>query len=190
MMYLDMIVWLLMKFGTLEIWACFAALAILSFPFLSLSPNLFSLLPFLILLLYSYSHLFLFLLLYLILIFSFSLPNIFSYISSLIAISSSIHISFRFPLTALPVPRVQKLILASLTCPLLGALRAAIGIKYSFISFIAFILIGLSLNKSLIEPYRALLLASIRLALSVLLSSLIVFAIRLWLTLLYLSLLL
>lgn len=89
----------------------------------------------------------------LILIFSFSLPNIFSYISSPIAISSSIHISFAFPLSALPVPRVQELTLASLTRPLLGALRAAIGIKYSFISFITFILIRLSLNKSLIEPY-------------------------------------
>lgn len=60
---------------------------------------------------------------------------------------------FTFPLSALPVPRVQELTLASLTCPLLGALRAAIGIKYSFISFITFILIRLSLNKSLIEPY-------------------------------------
>ena len=89
----------------------------------------------------------------LILIFSFSLPNIFSYISSLIAISSSIHISFRLSIKPLPVPCVQELTLASLTRPLLGALRAAIGIKYSFISFITFILIGLSLNKSLIEPY-------------------------------------
>lgn len=60
---------------------------------------------------------------------------------------------FAFPLSALPVPRVQELILASLTHPLLGALRAAIGIKYSFISFITFILIRLSLNKSLIELY-------------------------------------
>lgn len=60
---------------------------------------------------------------------------------------------FTFPLSALPVPRVQELTLASLTRPLLGVLRAAIGIKYSFISFITFILIGLSLNKSLIEPY-------------------------------------
>ena len=60
---------------------------------------------------------------------------------------------FASPLTVLFVPRVQELTLASLTRPLLGALRAAIGIKYSFISFITFILIGLSLNKSLIEPY-------------------------------------
>ena len=60
---------------------------------------------------------------------------------------------FPFPLTALSVSRVRELILASLTRPLLGALRAAIGIKYSFISFITFILIRLSLNKSLIEPY-------------------------------------
>ena len=60
---------------------------------------------------------------------------------------------FAFPLSALPVLRVQELTLASLTRPLLGALRAAIGIKYSFISFITFILIRLSLNKSLIEPY-------------------------------------
>lgn len=60
---------------------------------------------------------------------------------------------FTFPLSALPVPHVQELTLASLTRPLLGALRAAIGIKYSFISFITFILIRISLNKSLIEPY-------------------------------------
>lgn len=60
---------------------------------------------------------------------------------------------FTFPLSALPVPRVQELTLASLTRPLLGALRATIGIKYSFISFITFILIRRSLNKSLIEPY-------------------------------------
>lgn len=82
-------------------------------------------------------------------IISFSLPNL----AFLIVISSLICTSFYLPLSALPVPHVQELTLASLTCPLLGALRAAIGIKYSFISFITFILIRLSLNKSLIEPY-------------------------------------
>lgn len=60
---------------------------------------------------------------------------------------------FTFPLTALFVPRVQELTLASLTRPLLGTLRATIGIKYSFNSFIKRISFRLSLNKSLIEPY-------------------------------------
>lgn len=60
---------------------------------------------------------------------------------------------FVFPLSTLSVPRVQELTLASLTRPLLGALRAAIGIKYSFISLITFISFRFSLNKSLIEPY-------------------------------------
>lgn len=103
-------------------------------PFLSLSPNLSSLLPFLI------------------------SPFIFLFSSSLISLLSSplarlFTSLFAFPLSALPVPCVQELTLASLTRPLLGALRAAIGIKYSFISFIMFILIRLSLNKSLIKPY-------------------------------------
>lgn len=92
----------------------------------------------------------------------FSSPLLSSYLFSHLVrlISPLVHLSisvlsslFPFPLSALPVPRVQELTLASLTCPLLGALRAAIGIKYSFISFITFILIRLSLNKSLIEPY-------------------------------------
>lgn len=60
---------------------------------------------------------------------------------------------FTFPLTVLFVPRVQELTLASLTHPLLGALLAAIGIKYSFNSLITFISFRFSLNKSLIEPY-------------------------------------
>lgn len=97
-------------------------------------------------------------------------PDLFS---PLLSFTSSLLSLFLFPLLALSlfphlacltslflsslarlfVPRVQELTLASLTCPLLGALRAAIGIKYSFISFIRHISFRLSFNKSLIEPY-------------------------------------
>lgn len=153
-------------------------ISLLSQPFLSLSPKLFS--P-LLLLTFLFISLFLF---HIVACSSFPLifPDLFSpllsFTSSLLSLflflllASSLlsHLAcltslflsllarlfvplFTFPLSALPVPRVQELTLASLTCPLLGALRAAIGIKYSFISFITFILIRLSLNKSLIEPY-------------------------------------
>lgn len=153
-------------------------ISLLSQPFLSLSPKLFS--P-LLLLTFLFISLFLF---HIVACSSFPLifPDLFSpllsFTSSLLSLflfpllASSLlsHLAclnslflsslarlfvplFTFPLSALPVPRVQELTLASLTYPLLGALRAAIGIKYSFISFITFILIRLSLNKSLIEPY-------------------------------------
>lgn len=153
-------------------------ISLLSQPFLSLSPKLFS--P-LLLLTFLFISLFLF---HIVACSSFPLifPDLFSpllsFTSSLLSLflfpllASSLlsHLAcltslfssplaclfvplFAFPLSALPVPRVQELTLASLTCPLLGALQATIGIKYSFISFITFILIRLSLNKSFIEPY-------------------------------------
>lgn len=161
----------------LLLWLYFP-ISLLSQPFLSLSPKLFS--P-LLLLTFLFISLFLF---HIVACSSFPLifPDLFSPILSftssllslflfpLLASSLLSHLAclnslflsslarlfvplFTFPLSALPVPRVQELTLASLTCPLLGALRAAIGIKYSFIGFITFILIRLSLNKSLIEPY-------------------------------------
>lgn len=141
-------------------------ISLLSQPFLSLSPKLFF--P-LLLLTFLFILLFLF---HIVACSSFSLifPDLFSpllsFTSSLLSLflfpllASSLlsHLAcltslFLSPLARLFVPRVQELTLASLTYPLLGVLRAAIGIKYSFISFITFILIRLSLNKSLIEPY-------------------------------------
>lgn len=118
----------------------------LSFPFLSLSLNLSSLLPFLI-----SPFIFLFSSSLLACLISSLIPLLLSPLARLSTfVLSSL---FPFPLSALPVPRVQELTLASLTHPLLGALRATIGIKYSFNSFITFILFRLILNKSLIEPY-------------------------------------
>ena len=80
---------------------------------------------------------------------SFSLPNL----ASLIAISSSIHISFCLSINRLICTLCTRANLSFFNSSIIRALRAAIGIKYSFISFITFILIRISLNKSLIEPY-------------------------------------
>lgn len=157
----------------LLLWLYFP-ISLLSQPFLSLSPKLFSpllLLTFLFISLFLFSCLACLTFLDLfspLLSFTSSLLSLFLF--PLLALSLLSHLAcltslflsslarlfvplFTFPLSASPVPRVQELTLASLTCPLLGALRAAIGIKYSFISFITFILIRFSLNKSLIEPY-------------------------------------
>lgn len=149
----------------LLLWLYFP-ISLLSQPFLSLSPKLFS--P-LLLLTFLFISLFLFHI-----VACSSFPLIFPDLSSpILSFTSSLLSLFLFPLLAssllshlacltspflsslarLFVPRVQELTLASLTRPLLGALQATIGIKYSFISFIMFILIRISLNKSLIEPY-------------------------------------
>lgn len=145
-------------------------ISLLSQPFLSLSPKLFSpllLLTFPFISLFSFSCLACLTFLDLFSPLPIFLSLLFPFLSSsIVALSISLLLLplarlsifvlsslFVFPLSASPVPRVQELTLASLTCPLLGALRAAIGIKYSFISFITFILIRFSLNKSLIEPY-------------------------------------
>lgn len=136
-------------------------ISLLSQPFLSLSPKLFS--P-LLLLTFLFISLFLF---HIVACSSFPLifPDLFSpilsFISSLLSLflfpllASSLlsHLAyltslflsslarlfvplFTFPLSALPVPRVQELTLASLTRPLLGALRQLLALNIALLALL------------------------------------------------------